>query len=356
MQTDYLIIGQGIAGTVLGHTLRKKGYRIIILDDQAPRSASRVAAGLYNPVTGKRMTKTWKAEELFPFMESFYQAFGQEYSCTILHPRPVYKPFSNFEEQNSWVSKHSAETFIDTDIPDERYAPYLQPTLTGFGGFETRHSGHINTSVLLDTFREALLKDNCFLSGTFDPSLLTIMETGITYADITAHKIIFCEGMNTTRNPLFSWLPLVPSKGEILTVEIKNFTEEAILNKQVFIVPQGDGVYRAGSTYQWLFDSDEPTEKGKEELSGKLASMISREFNITGHTAGIRPAVKDRKPLIGFHPEHPSVAIFNGLGTKGVSLAPYFAENFAEHLAGRKQLLPEANIERFYSLYSRSEF
>jgi glycine/D-amino acid oxidase-like deaminating enzyme len=354
VQTDFLIIGQGIAGTVLGDCLRKAGARIVVLSDEDPHAASRVAAGLYNPVTGKRMTKTWKAEELFPYSQNYYQDFEKRYACSIVHPMPVYKPFSSIEEQNTWLSAHDGEAFIDTNIPDYKYQAYLRHNW--FGGFETKHSGYIDLPVMLDTFRKKLLEQNCFLSEKFDPQKLIISENGIQYSDLKATKIIFCEGRRAASNPLFSWLPFTLSKGEILKIKIQSFVQDTVLNKQVFIIPLGNDTYRVGSTYQWVFDNNRPTEKNKEELRDKLSEMILQPFEITEHTAGVRPSVKDRKPLVGFHPAHPAVGIFNGLGTKGVSLAPYFALNFAQHLTGSKQLYPEVNIERFYSLYSRSEY
>ncbi len=352
MQTDYLIVGQGIAGTVLGHTLIKKGCKVIIISDEDPNRASLVAAGLYNPVTGKRMAKTWKAAELFPFMESFYKEFEQDYSCKIVFPNPVYKPFGTIEEQNTWLSAHEGEEFITTEIPLDKYSDYIH---AAFGGFETKSSGHIDLPIFIKKFRERAIKENYFFNEKFDQKKLTTNDSGINYGTIAAKKIFFCEGMKATINPLFSWLPFVPSKGEILKVKIEHFTDEVVLNKQVFIIPLGDNTFRVGSTYQWDYESDQPTQEGKNDLVEKLTQMIKMPFEVIGHQAGIRPSVRDRKPIIGFHPANKSIGIFNGLGTKGVSMAPYFAELFAESVLNNKQLASDVNIERFYSLYSRSE-
>jgi glycine oxidase len=352
MQTDYLIVGQGIAGTVLAYTLLKKGSSVIVLSDEDPNRASLVAAGLYNPVTGKRMSKTWKAAELFPFMESFYQEFEKDFNCTVLFPKPIYKPFSSIEEQNTWLSAHEGETFVNTEVPKHKYDHYLHAS---FGGFETRHSGHLDVPLMIQVFRNDLEEKNSFIKEKFNPEKLKTSDTYIEYGAITAKKIIFCEGMKATANPLFSWLPFVPSKGEVLKVKIEDFTNEVVFNKQVFIIPLGDGLFRVGSTYYWDFDSDLPTEKGQAELAEKLTQMIKMPFEITDLKAGIRPSVKDRKPILGYHPENKSIGIFNGLGTKGVSLAPFFAEAFSELLLNNKQLDKDVNIERFYSLYSRSE-
>jgi glycine oxidase len=352
MQADYLIIGQGIAGTVLATTLIKKGSKIVVMSDEDPRCASKVAAGLYNPVTGKRMAKTWKAIELFPFMENFYQEFEKEYSCKILFPKPIYKPFASIEEQNTWLSANEGEAFIITDIPKDKYKEYIS---CDFGGFETKNSGHLDLPSLLEIFRHRATKENYFIRECFDPIKLKCTDNGIQYGSISAKKIIFCEGSRATVNPLFSWLPFVPSKGEILKIIIDNFTEEVIFNKQVFVIPLGNNTFRVGSTYQWAYESEEPTEEGKTDLLEKLERLIKKPFEVTQHIAGVRPSVKDRKPIIGFHPDHKSIGIFNGLGTKGVSMAPFFAEAFSELLLNNKQLDKEVNIERFYSLYSRSE-
>lgn len=352
MQTDYLIVGQGIAGTTLAATLIKKGASVIIISNEDQHCASKVAAGLYNPVTGKRMAKTWRATELFPFMETFYTEFEKDYSCKILFPKPIYKPFSTIEEQNTWLSAHEGEAFINTSIPKDKYKEYIS---TDFGGFETKNSGHVDLPAMLEAFRKKLEKENCFVQEQFNLSKLHFKGPEVEYENLSAKKIIFCEGMRAAVNPFFSWLPFVPSKGEILKVKINDFTEEVIFNKQVFLIPLGKDIFRTGSTYQWTFESAAPTEEGKKDITERLAQMIKKPFELLHHTAGIRPSVKDRRPIIGFHPDHTTIGIFNGLGTKGVSMAPFFADTFAKLLLNNKQLEKEVNIERFYSLYSRSE-
>jgi glycine oxidase len=353
MHIDYLIVGQGIAGTVLAHTLIQKGCRVVVISDDDPNRASLVAAGLYNPITGKRASRTWKAAELFPFMEIFYKDLETILQTRFMYPKPVYKPFASIEEQNTWLSANEGEAFINTNIPIDRYANYLH-THT-YGGFETTKSGHIDLPVLLESFRRYLADSQRLISGKFDPKKLEVQTDSVLYESFTAKKIIFCEGIRAQTNPYFSWLPLVACKGEILKVAIERFTDEVIFNKQVFIVPTADGLYRVGSTYEWNFEHTLPTEKGREDLQQRLTEMIKMPFAIKDHLAGIRPTVKDRKPLIGLHPEHAAVAIFNGMGTKGISLAPFFAGQMAEYLLENKQLIREVNIERYYSLYSHSE-
>ena len=139
------------------------------------------------------------------------------------------------------------------------------------------------------------------------------------------------------------------TKGEILLVRIKDFDSQKVINKGVFILPIGNNLYKVGATYEWKDLSETPTEKGKLELLEKLKLVLKVPFELIEHRSGIRPTVKDRRPLIGIHPEHPQLGIFNGMGTKAVLLAPYFAQEFAGFLDGKNALNKEVSIHRFYS-------
>jgi glycine/D-amino acid oxidase-like deaminating enzyme len=328
----------------------QKGIDIMVYSDEEV-SASHVAAGMYNPVTGKRMTKTWRANELFPFMETFYKTMESDLGTTILFPKTIYKPFASIEEQNTWMSAIDDFEYVDTTIPKEKYENYLHGSI---GGYETFHSGHVDVLELINAFRKKLEKTNAYARERIDFEAINFTENGVVYKGIKAKKIIFCEGVYAQKNPYFHWLPFYPSKGELIEVYIPQFNEEVIFNKQVFVLPYQSGCYKVGSTYVWEYSHAQPTEAARQELTTKLSQFIKMPFTVSNHKAGIRPTVKDRKPLIGLHPIHKQLAVFNGLGTKGVSLAPFFAAAFVDYLLGKKQLNQEVDIERFYSLYSRS--
>ena len=163
--------------------------------------------------------------------------------------------------------------------------------------------------------------------------------------------IIYCEGFNAINNPYFNYLPFSPVKGELLDIKIHEINIQEIINQGAFVIPLGDDVYRLGATYSWHELDFIPTEQGRNELMGKYQKLMKPEMKIGSHRAGVRPATKDRRPFIGMHPEFENVGIFNGLGSKGVSLAPYFAKQFVDFLVNDKELHPEVNINRFASLY-----
>jgi len=346
---DYLIIGQGLAGTALSHTMQKEGKSVFVLEKEDPEAAYKVSAGIINPITGKRINKTWKAEELFPFLFPFYEDLEKLLNVTLIRRLPVYKPFSSILEQNEWLSKAYEKNytlFIDTEVPKSKYDEYIY---NEHGGFETRLSGYVDVPLLVEHYRSYLKRENRY--EKIKEFNLSCFPDHVAVNGIKSKRVIFCEGNKAVNNPYFNWLPFRPSKGQILEIESDQLNEHVILNKGAFIVPLGNNHFRAGSTYENTFEDQAPTEKATQDIKNRLDNMLKKAYAIKDAKAGIRPAVADRKPLIGLHPEIKTLGIFNGLGTKGVSLAPYFAMRFCKHLEKGEKLDPEVTIARFLSLY-----
>lgn len=358
-QVNYIIVGQGLAGTILAHTLLQNGKSVLIIDAPSFSKASRVAAGIYNPVVFKRLVKSWLADELLEYMDEFYPATEQLLNNAFYFKKQIVKPFSEEHEKVLWLKK-----------TNEEIGKYISKTIeTGFltdsihnplGTGEVTTAGNLDTNLFLDASRNYFKANNSLLEEGLDYDSLTVSANGINYKEITADKLIFCEGYKAITNPYFSWLPFKLTKGETLIVRIPLLYQQniasKILNKGVFILSMGDGLYKTGATYEWEDISDVPTAKGKAVLVEQLQKVLKIPFEIIDQQAGIRPTVKDRRPLIGIHPNYPSLGIFNGLGTKGVMLAPYFAKQFADFLESGIPLNKEADIARFKAELYRSGF
>ena len=137
-------------------------------------------------------------------------------------------------------------------------------------------------------------------------------------------------------------------KGEILTIHAPGLTEDFILNKKVFVLPVGNHRFKVGSTYDWEDLTEQPTELGKRSIVERLERLINVDYTTENHQAGIRPTMIDRRPVIGFHPVYKNLAVFNGLGTKGVMLAPYFAKEMLIKLTNKNYSVhKEVDINRF---------
>ncbi len=349
-QVNYIIVGQGLAGTILAHTLLKQNKTVIVIDSPHLSKTSKVAAGLYNPVVFKRLVKSWLAEELLTCMDTFYPETEQLLNTKFYFKKQIVKPFSEEQEKTLWLKKTEEDIgkYLSKTIETDFLADIIYNPL---GTAEVINAGNVDTNLFLDASRDYFKSSNILLEEELDPTSLTISENSVNYKGIAADKLIFCEGHKATINPFFSWLPFKLTKGEMLIVRIpllhqQNITAK-VINKGVFILPIGEGKYKVGATYEWEDLTDFSTEKGKVFLVSQLEKVLKVPFEIIDHQAGIRPTVKDRRPLIGLHPKYPVLGIFNGLGTKGVMLAPYFAQHFTNFLENNFPLNKEVDINRF---------
>ncbi len=343
---DFLIVGQGIAGSVMAITLIEKGYTVCVIDKPNLSLSSKVAAGIWNPVVFKRLAKSWLADEVVPELEKFYSSFENTSNTSFLFRRHIIKPFTETQEQQFWIKKaESDNTFLDKEV-------YSNLSISENDVIESYSkvllAGNIDLRVFLNEVQVYLKQKNALVEEQFEYHDLIFNEEKITYKSIESKQIIFCEGYLISENPLFNFIPLKPAKGEILTIECKELELTTdILNKGIFILPLGNHQFKIGATYEWQELNDTPTDKRKLELETKLQAVLHIPYTIINHEAGVRPSVIDRRPVIGKHPIHKNCFVFNGFGTKAVMLAPYFANQLCDFIQFNKPLHPEVNCSRF---------
>jgi len=346
MKEDYIIVGQGLAGSVLAYTLMQQGQKVLVIDEEAKTSSSIVAAGLCNPVVFKRLTKSWMIDEVLPLAKEFYLNQEGLLNDQFYFDIPLYKLFVDEKEQQFWKQKSNEPHLFDW-IDNKVEFPFdANHLIYPFGAAKTLQSGFLKTESWLNSFKNYLKIHGAYLNSKFDHSKIELKENGVEWEGHHAKKIIFCEGYQTTKNPYFDWLPFKLTKGEVLTVKFKNLVLDKAINKGAFVLPY-EGNYKLGATYNWDELDEVTTEAGKEQLLKRAARFINDDIEIIDHKAGVRPTVSDRRPLLGVHPEHDQLLVFNGLGTKGVMLAPYFANKMARFTLKDEPLPEEVNISRF---------
>lgn len=347
MEVDFLLVGQGLAGTVLSYRLIQAGKRVFVIDQAGNNNCSRIAAGLYNPITGRKMVKTWLADQLFPEIEPFYRQLEQELNTQFLFKCPIYRPFISVEEQNEWMGRSGDENFSEY-IKAIKTVPTFEKVNDPYGGLLLGKSGYLDINTLLDSYADWLNKKGMLANEKFDEESLKVSNDGISYKGIHAKSLIYANGMGAVKSKFFHWLPLRPNKGEILVIR-QDFWPEAIINRGVFRITLPDKTLKVGSTYSVHDLTAHPTEKGKEEILGKLEKLVKLPVEaILEHKAGIRPTTPDRRPVLGKHPESGNVYIFNGFGAKGVSLIPYFSKIMYNLLVLGNEPQIEVNISRFF--------
>jgi hypothetical protein len=277
-----------------------------------------------------------------PFYRGIEERLGIKFDIEI----PVYRKFASVEEQNNWfeaADKPAMEPFLSTQIVHKKYNGLPSP----FGFGEVLHTGYVDTSVLIEGYHTYLRNNDNLTDETFDYDSLTLHEGHAEYKGITAKHIIFAEGFGLHANPYFKYLPLDGTKGELLVIKAPDLKLDVAVNAGVFILPIGNDLYKVGATYEWDNKEAIPTEAGKAELVGKLNEVISCDYEITEHLAGIRPTTKDRKSLIGTHHLHKNVHLLNGLGTRGVMLGPAMARLLYDSIENDVPIKREINLGRF---------
>ena len=338
MQMDYLIIGQGLAGTLLGYFLEKEGQSVYFINQPNPNAASQVAAGIINPITGRYFVKSWLVDELIPFAKETYLELEARFDCSFFFERNILRTLKNEREETDWIARRLTPEYQPYIIKNANLGNYEANTHPAYQHGEVTQSAQVQMPTLIGYYRQYLLQNHRLLETQFDYNQLEVKPEGIQYQDIQAKKVVFCEGYRATQNPYFKHLPFEGAKGEVLLVDIPKVQFEKLLKRKIFIVPLSTGHYWIGSNYARKFDTELPTPSGRLELITQLEAILDTPFEILEHKAAVRPTVKDRRPLLGLHPDHPQIAIFNGLGTKGASLGPYFAKQMVDFLQYQKSL------------------
>ncbi|WP_295337756.1 FAD-binding oxidoreductase [Flavobacterium sp.] len=346
---DYIIVGSGLAGIAFAETLIQNQKSFVVFDNQSQNS-SRVAGGLYNPVILKRFSQVWDAERQLALANQFYAQIEAKLQVQVDFKMPIYRKFFSVEEQNNWFAasdKPSLSPFLSTTIVHKKYKAIDSP----FGYGEVLHTGYLDTDIFLNAYQSYLKSLAILVPDAFLYEKLQITDNMALYEDFQAKHIVFAEGFGMHANPYFKNLPLDGTKGELFIIKAPDLDIDVIINTSIFILPLGNNLFKVGATYNWEDKTDLPTEEGKVELVERIREILQCEFEIVSHFAGVRPTVNDRRPLLGTHPSHKNMHILNGLGTRGVMLAPAMALDLFEYIESQKPLDKSVDIRRYITSF-----
>lgn len=344
---DLIIVGQGIAGTLLAFHALQRNLNILVIDIGIERSASFISSGLINPITGRRFNKSWMIDALLPFAAKTYSDLQSLLGETILHKQEIFRVIHSIKEQNDLLAMVNAEGYENYLPRDLEYLDQ-QCFKNDFGCLPIHNSLRIDTRILFPAFRKFLHKTDRLLEENFEHNALRIFEDRIEYKHISAERILFAEGIAVLQNPYFSALPVVGNKGQCLHItaglgEMKN----TLVNGGILLPMEEKDMYYLGATYEWKYSHEEADEFGLKHLEDVLHKTICTPYQIKKQEVAIRPTTPDRRPILGVHPEHKNLFVMNAMGTKGISLAPYFAAHLLDHIFDGKELLKEVNLSRF---------
>ena len=347
MKVDYIVVGIGLAGINFCEQLEKHSKSFIVFDDSSQKS-SKVAGGLYNPVVLKRFTPVWKSDEQLALAMQVYGGLEKKLELKLDYKFPVYRKLASIEEQNNWIAVSNKEGLAKY-LHDHIIKNDNASIKANFDFGKVNHTGRIDVKVLIKAYKKRLKEECRIKDEKFIYNDLKVVQNKVAYNDVEANQIVFAEGYGLTNNPFFKELPLVPAKGELLTIHAPELNIDFVLKGPVFLIPVGEDRYIVGATYEWKDISNKTTQKAKKQLLEKIKTLINSPFEVVNQVAGIRPTVRDRRPLVGRHKEFKNVYVLNGLGTRGVMIGPYAAKQLYNHIENNAPLNEEINVERYYT-------
>ena len=341
MKVDYLIVGQGLAGSALSMALLELGASVLVVDKEAANSASKVAAGLVTTVAGKGMNLSWRQAEYLPQAVQYYQDLERRCGTKLFHSLDLLRMFSDEKSRAKFLRKQEQLEAWVADAPEDALADWKSE----FGGFIMKHGGWLDTNAYLQEVRTILA--DAYRVAEFSEADLVYFEDSVKWQDVEAKKVILCQGafgLTAEDGGLFSSVKHRCAKGEILRIELKGKPQQRIINRDGWMVPLGNEQWRVGATYEWNDMSGSATEAGRRAVLERVKTLTDSEFAVLEHTAAVRPIIRQSQPYIGLHPEKKQVGFFNGLGSKGVITAPSVARHFAQNLVNGKPLDPELEL------------
>ena len=343
---DVIIVGQGLAGTALAWSLRWRGTRVLVVDREESGTCSKIAAGLVTPITGQKLIRTWRHQELWPYALGYYSRVESQTRTRFFRRTPMVRLFCSDAEARKFDLRQTAGEFDEIvgrvgSLVDDVCFDGNQ------SGFEMTDGGQLDVENYLWASRQFFRQDNGYVQADLQLSediKIGTDQVAIPRLNVVSKTLVFCQGCDARRNPWFQDVALKPAKGEILTLRIPGLKETRVIHRDVWLAPIGLGRFKAGSTYDWKNLDSHPTATGREEIISKLKEFLRLPFEIESHVAAVRPIHRNQYPVIGLHPQFRQLGYFNGLGSKGTLQAPYFANQFAKSLVEGGVIEPQVDL------------
>jgi len=334
-----IIVGQGIAGTMLSHELVKRGEQVVVIDRGLLEASSYKAGGVINPITGRNFVKSWRVDDFLPYAKSVYVEFNELLKGKYFQEVPSWWPLRDVKKENDWLSRACLpenERYMEA-LPKKVDVSFIQEGHT-YGVYQVNQGGRVNAKALLTDYRAYLINKGMLLEEAFEMDEIGFSEGEVHYKNLIADRLIFCTGHRDAINPYFDILPFNLTRGEFFILKIPSIPQQAILKLKRSLVPMGDDLYWYGATYDWNVEledikANKAFEKVDYEFMKKeLDAFLSVPYEIVSHQVGVRPTTVDRRPIIKQSKKQPSVYMFSGMGSKGFSQAPLLAKEFVDSI------------------------
>jgi hypothetical protein len=323
---DALVIGGGLAGSLLTWRLLTEGYQALLVD--APPAgphppAWAVAAGLAAPVSGQRATLLPEAAACLQEAQALYRAIEADLGAGFWRPLPLLRCFSAEAEALRWRRRCDEAAFQpylrEVDPAGLSEAGALRPLAAAF---EVLGGGHLNINALVPALHARLDALGALQRAKVEAWEIETSTASVRWRGLEARQAVFCEGLGALGNTLFPAPAFQPTRGELLELSIPGLGAQRVLYGRHFLIPLGQDRYLCGATYDRQDLVSGASVAGRQDLEAGLAELLSVPFEVTGTRCGLRPNVRGHAPLWQRHPLEPRLWRLNGLGSKGAWSAP----------------------------------
>jgi len=318
------IVGFGLAGALLSWELRLLGVAVSYHDYAEEHTSSRVAAGMITPITGRRLKPTWRGAELTQLARLTYEAIEHTHDVELWRDWTLRRVFRE-EIMNTWFHERLQRGEYHPLEVNEIIPGTYENVEYPFGGFSHNGVAIVDIPMLIDVLKKGTVQ-------SVSQPLLTVD----------------CTGYRALQDPRWDWLPIEPSKGEILDVTIPGLQLDHVLTNGTWILPVRGEHFRIGATHNWDDQDPRPTGEARVKLLEDARRLVPHEIYVDEQKAALRPSTRFKRPLVGIHPLEPTRAVFNGLGTKGALQGPWAAQQLARHIVYGELLDPDIDIKRWW--------
>lgn len=339
---DYIIVGDGYAALFFAHQLIKN-QKSFLLFSEGRKSASQVSAGIINPVVLKKFTTFWKAKEQISFLHQTLSEIESYTGKNYLIHENIRRIFHDEKEKELWLKKSDND---DLKFFLSKEFQHINAVQNPYESGKVEHSARLDVKGFFTDMTHYLSNKGHLLAEKFDYKSLNTSEN--IYKDYHYRYIIFAEGMGVKDNPFFSEIPVNPNKGHHIKVKLSECPKNHFtIKKKHFLFPLNDEIHYYGGTYDREQIHHKIDDSAIQQLINGLSEIYKNDFDIVEENFGFRPTVKDRRPIIGSHPQFKNLYVFNGLGARGILNGCYFSEILFNHIENNCPLPKEVDIVRF---------
>lgn len=339
---DYIIVGDGYAALFFAHQLTKNKKSFVIFSE-GKKSASQISAGIINPVVLKKFTTFWLAQEQLDFLRTSLNEIENYTGENYLINASIHRIFHDENEQKLWLKKSKTEELLPFLNEDFKH---LEVVKNDFNTGMVEQSARLNVQGFFDDLLKYHEDNSQLIKEKFNYNELNASDS--TYHNFKFKNIIFCEGMNVKNNPYFSDIQVIPNKGHHIRVKLSQpIPEDITIKKKHFLFPLKDNLYFYGGTYDREQIHENIDDSAVEQLKNGLLEFYQNSFDVKEIHFGFRPTVKDRRPILGRHPQHKNLYVFNGLGARGILNGCYFSKSLYDFIENNIDLPEEISLDRF---------